>query len=124
MYNGSIINESATLAFNVKNTFFRTEIILLEFFPYKNYNGQKSKGGGRMGVGRPKLLNPQSKRFEMRLTDSEFQKIEKISKKLKISKREALLRGIDLLEKNKPKKFVNVKEVLKKRGVDTSDLEI
>ena len=76
-----------------------------------------------MGVGRHKLLNPQSKRFEMRLTDSEFQKIEKISKKLKISKREALMLGIDLLEKNKPKKFVNVKEVLKKRGVDTSDLE-
>ena len=57
-------------------------------------------------------------------SQSHYEGIEKISKKLKISKREALLRGIDLLEKNKPKKFVNVKEVLKKRGVDTSDLEI
>ena len=54
-------------------------------------------------VGRPKLLNPQTKRFEMRLTDSEFKKIENISKKLKISKREAILRGIDLLITNKPK---------------------
>lgn len=79
-----------------------------------------------MGVGRPKLLNPQSKRFEMRLTDSEFQKIEKISKKLKISKREAILRGIDLLEKNKPRRIASrsIKEILKERGVDTSDLEL
>ena len=74
-----------------------------------------------MGVGRPKLLNPQSKRFEMRLTDSEFQKIEKISKKLKISKREALLQGIDLLEKNKPQRMANIKEVRKKHGTIFDD---
>ena len=58
-----------------------------------------------MGVGRPKLLNPQSRRFEMRLTDSEFFKIANIADKLKISKREAILRGIDLLINHKPKKY-------------------
>lgn len=62
MYNGSIINESATLMFNVKNNltggaftavkfsdtdiknnFFNTEIILIEFFQYNNYNRKKLK---------------------------------------------------------------------------------
>ena len=86
---------------------------------------QKSKGGDRMGVGRPKLLNPQSKRFEMRLTDSEFQKIETVSKKLKISKREAVLQGIDLLIHHRPKRIASrsVKEILKERGVDVSDMD-
>ena len=58
-----------------------------------------------MEVGRPKLLNQQSKRFEMRLIDLGFKKIEKISKKLKISKTEAILQGIDLLIHHNPKKL-------------------
>ena len=109
----------------LKNNFFRTIIIFLEFFPYNNYNMQKLKGGDRMGVGRPKLLNPQSKRFEMRLTDSEFQKIETVSKKLKISKREAVLQGIDLLIHHRPKRIASrsIKEILKERGVDVSDMD-
>ena len=50
-----------------------------------------------MGAGRPKAEIVQSKRFEMRLTEIEAEKFEKISKKLAISKREAILRGIDCL---------------------------
>ena len=59
----------------------------------------------RIGVGRSKLLNLQSKRFKMKSTNSKLKKIEKISKKLKISKYEMFLRGIDLLERDKLKRY-------------------
>ena len=55
--------------------------------------------------GRPKLENPRFKRIECRVSEIEFQKIEKICEKLKISKTEAILRGIDLLINYKPKKY-------------------
>ena len=59
-----------------------------------------------MGImGRPKAEIPRSKAITVRLTDFEFQKIEKISKKLGISKTEAVIRGIDLLINHKPKKY-------------------
>ena len=55
--------------------------------------------------GRPKLENQRFKRLECRVSEFEFEKIEKICKKLKISKTEAILRGIDLLINYKPKKY-------------------
>ena len=56
-----------------------------------------------MGFGRPKLEIAKTRAVTIRVTDFEFQKIERICEKLKISKSEAILRGIDLLKKNKPK---------------------
>ena len=62
-----------------------------------------------MGImGRPKAEIHREKRLECRLTNFEFEKIEKISKKLGISKTEAILKGIDLLERDKPKKYKNL----------------
>ena len=56
-------------------------------------------------AGRPKLEIARNRVVTVRLTDFEFQKIEKISKKLGISKTEAVVRGIDLLINHKPKKY-------------------
>ncbi len=75
-------------------------------------------------VGRPKLEIARNRVVTVRLTDFEFQKIEKISKKLGISKTEAVVRGINLLERDKPKKFKNLSGNNKKisSGVEESDV--
>ena len=77
-----------------------------------------------MERGRPKLEIARTERLCLRLTKIEAEKISRIAEKKNITKTEAILQGIDLLIHHKPKKFANVKEILKKRGVDTSDLEI
>ena len=77
-----------------------------------------------MVMGRPKAEIPRSERLCLRLTKIEAEKISRIAQKKNITKTEAVLQGIDLLIHHKPKKFANVKEILKKRGIDTSDLEI
>ena len=56
-----------------------------------------------MAMGRPKAEIPRQKAVTIRMTKFEFQKIEKICEKLKISKTEAILHGIDLLINHKPK---------------------
>jgi len=58
-----------------------------------------------MTMGRPKLEIARTERLGLRLTKFEFEKISKIAEKLKITKTEAILRGIDLLIQNKPKKY-------------------
>lgn len=58
-----------------------------------------------MGFGRPKLEIAKTRAVTVRVTDFEFQKIERICEKLKISKSEAILRGIDLLIAHKPKRY-------------------
>ena len=58
-----------------------------------------------MTMGRPRAEIPRQKAVTIRMTDFEFQKIEKICEKLKISKTDAILRGIDLLINYKPKKY-------------------
>ena len=62
----------------------------------------------------------------MRLTKFELEKISRIAEQKNISRTEAILQGIDLLIHHKPKKIAkkSIKEILKERGVDTSDLEI
>ena len=84
------------------------------------------KSGGRMGAGRPKNQIPRDEKLTLRLTKFELQKISKIAKEKNISRTEAILQGIDLLIHHKPKKIAkkSIKEILKERGVDTSDLEI
>ena len=71
--------------------------------------------------GRPKAQIPRKKRLDMRLTDFEFQKISRIAKEKNLTKTDAILKGIDLLEKNKPQKIANVRELLKKRGINFDD---
>ena len=78
-----------------------------------------------MTLGRPKLKIASKKDIHIRLTDFEFEKISKIAEKKNITKTEAILQGIDLLIHHKPKKIASrsIKEILKERGVDTSDLD-
>ena len=74
-----------------------------------------------MAMGRPKAQIPRQKRLDLRLTDFEFKKIERIAREKNLTKTAALLQGIDLLERNKPQRMANVKELLKKRGINFDD---
>ena len=58
-------------------------------------------------IGRPKAEIPRSKAITIRLTNFEYEKISRISKKLGISKTETVVRAINLLETHKPKKYVS-----------------
>ena len=76
-------------------------------------------------MGRPKLEIPRNESLHLRLTKFELEKISKIAEKKNITKTEAILQGIDLLIHHKPKRIASrsIKEILKERGVDTSDLD-
>ena len=78
-----------------------------------------------MGMGRPKLEIARTERLGLRLTKFELEKIERIAKQKNLTKTDAILQGIDLLIHYKPKKIASrsIKEILKERGVDTSDLD-
>ena len=78
-----------------------------------------------MVMGRPKNLIPRDEKLTLRLTKFEAEKISKIAEKKNITRTDAILQGIDLLIHHKPKKIASrsVKEILKERGVDTSDLD-
>lgn len=78
-----------------------------------------------MAVGRPKLEIARTEHLHLRLTKIESEKISKIAEKKNITKTEAVLQGIDLLIHYKPKRIASrsVKEILRERGVDVSDLE-
>ena len=56
-----------------------------------------------MKVGRPKAQIPRLKDIHLRVTDFEFKKIARVAKEKNLTKTAAILQGIDLLEKNKPK---------------------
>ena len=74
-----------------------------------------------MERGRPKAQIPRQKRLDLRLTDFEFQKIARVAKEKNLTKTAALLQGIDLLEKNKPQRIANIKELRKKHGTVFDD---
>ena len=78
-----------------------------------------------MGVGRPKLKIPRDVIINIRVTKNEADKISRVAKQKNLTKTAAILQGIDLLIHHKPKKISSrsVKEILKERGVDTSDLD-
>ena len=61
-----------------------------------------------MGAGRPKLEIPRNKIINIRVTEFEFEKIARVAKKKNLTKTDAILKGIDLLERDKPKKFKNI----------------
>ena len=74
--------------------------------------------------GRPKAEIPRFKRLECRLTNFEYEKISRLAEKLKISKTEAVVRGINLLERDKPKKFKNLSGNNKKISDGVIDGEV
>ena len=59
-------------------------------------------------MGRPKNEIPRCKTLNLRVTNFEYEKISRLAEKLKISKTEAVVRGINLLERDKPKKYKNL----------------
>ena len=78
-----------------------------------------------MERGRPKLEIARTENLHLRLTKIEAEKISRIAQKKNITKTEAVLQGIDLLIHHKQKKIASrsVKEILRERGVDVSDLD-
>ncbi len=70
-----------------------------------------------LGAGRPKAIIKRERQLNLKLTDFEFKKISRVAKEKNLTKTAAILQGIDLLERNKPQRMANVKELLKKRGV-------
>ena len=75
--------------------------------------------------GRPRNEIQRTERLNLRFSKVEYQKIERIAKEKNLTKTDAILQGIDLLIHHKPKKIASrsIKEILKERGVDTSDLD-
>lgn len=61
-----------------------------------------------MGVGRPKNEIPREEHLHLRLSKFEMEKISRVAKKKNLTRTEAILRGIDLLERDKPKKYKNI----------------
>jgi len=91
-----------------ENNLISAEIIFLEFNHCKNYNTKKfqnsTESGGSMGkVGRPKAQIPRNESLTLRFSKFEREKISRVAKQKNLTITEAILQGIDLLEKNKPK---------------------
>jgi len=74
-----------------------------------------------MVMGRPKNPIPRNKIVNIRVTDFEFKKIARVAKEKNLTKTQAILNGIDLLEKNKPQRMANIKELRKKYGTIFDD---
>ena len=74
-----------------------------------------------MVMGRPKAIIKRERQLNLKLTDFEFKKIARVAKEKNLTKTAAILKGIDLLERNKPQRMANVKELLKKRGINFDD---
>ena len=68
-----------------------------------------------MVMGRPKAIIKRERQLNLKLTDFEFKKIARVAKEKNLTKTAALLQGIDLLERDKPKKYANIKEIQRKR---------
>ena len=65
--------------------------------------------------GRPKLEIPRDEKLTLRFSKFEKEKIARVAKQKNLTMTAAILKGIDLLERDKPKKFANVKEIQRKR---------
>ena len=72
-------------------------------------------------MGRPKNQILRGKQLNIRLTNFEYEKISRVAKEKNLTRTAAILQGIDLLEKNKPQRMANIKELLKKRGKHFDD---
>ena len=74
--------------------------------------------------GRPKAQIPRSVHLSLRLTKFEAEKISRIAAKKNLTKTDAILKGIDLLERDKPKKFKNLSGNNKKISAGVVDGEV
>lgn len=74
-----------------------------------------------MVMGRPKAIIKRERQLNLKLTDFEFKKIARVAREKNLTKTAALLQGIDLLEKNKPQRIANIKELRKKHGTVFDD---
>lgn len=54
-------------------------------------------------VGRPKSDNPKNRRITIKVTEAEFNKVDQVATSKGLSKSEAILKGIDLLDAEKQK---------------------
>lgn len=71
---------------------------------YYNYSTAVNKGGVSMAnVGRPKSDNPKNRRITVKVTEAEFNKVEQVATSKGLSKSEAILKGIDLLDAEQQK---------------------
>ncbi len=61
-----------------------------------------------MKVGRPKSQIQRLKDVHLRVTENEFNKISRVAKQKNLTKTAAILKGIYLLELDKPKRFKNI----------------
>ena len=59
-------------------------------------------------VGRPKAEIPRSESLTLRFSKFEREKISRVAEKKNLTITEAILKGIDLLERDKPKKYKNL----------------
>lgn len=57
----------------------------------------------KLGVGRPKNEIPRNESLHLRLTKFEREKISRVAKEKNLTVTDAILRGIELLERDKPK---------------------
>ena len=74
-----------------------------------------------MVMGRPKAIIKRERQLNLKLTDFEFKKIARVAREKNLTKTAALVQGIDLLEKNKPQRIANIKELRKKHGTVFDD---
>jgi len=85
---------------------------LLDFYLHKKYNCKKSQKIEKVAIeldrGRPKAEIPRSVHLSLRLTKFEAEKIARVAAKKNLTKTDAILKGIELLECDKPKKFKNL----------------
>ena len=61
----------------------------------------QKRGEGMTERGRPKSDNPKSRRITVKVTESEFSRVEEVATKKGLTKSEAMLRGIELLDAEK-----------------------
>ena len=73
-------------------------------------------------MGRPKLENPRNFHLHLRLSKPELEKISRISKQKNLTKTAAILKGIDLLELDKPKKFKNLSAFRNSKNDDETEI--
>ncbi|CYW53459.1 hypothetical protein [Streptococcus suis] len=52
-------------------------------------------------IGRPKSDNPKNRKVTVKMTETEFQTLEDVANAKKLTKSEAILKGIDLLKSEK-----------------------
>ena len=77
-----------------------------------------------MTMGRPKAIIKRDVQLNLKLTKFEAEKISRVAAKKNLTKTDAILKGIDLLERDKPKKFKNLSGNNKKISDGVIDGEV